>query len=413
MSVVAQSPFTAGTKRLFDDDENDAPRGGEGGGGGGSGGGAAAADPSALGADGALLDGRCKRVRFAAGSSPARAAAAAAAQHHHAAASTAATVHPATFAALCALFPGMDDRVVSGVLAECGSDVDAAIRRLTQLRLEANGGQAGGDGGSSGVGAGGSDAGGSAGAAAAVSAPASEAGGEAAAAGAAAAGAKKPDHQPQTGEQWTEALVNEMAAARDLPDARGRASKLLAAFESFVSARRERVGGTAASTAPSTPTARHHLGGGGSSTPILQTPGGTARSADDLVRENAILKRAVQVQHARLQQVMQEGGGAGGGSGSGSGGGGAVAALHHQNQQQQVENEALRRALGECQQRVRALETTNYALALHLQRAAFGGGGDGGPGGDGGGGGGDGGGNGGGGGYYDHPFQPPPPPDVF
>ena len=28
MSVVAQSPFTAGTKRLFDD-ENDAPRGGE------------------------------------------------------------------------------------------------------------------------------------------------------------------------------------------------------------------------------------------------------------------------------------------------------------------------------------------------------------------------------------------------
>jgi hypothetical protein len=413
MSVVAQSPFTAGTKRLFDD-ENDAPRGGEG---GGSGGGAAAAEGAAAptpGDGGALgLDGRFKRVRFAAGSSPARAAAQAAAQAAGGAPQTTTAphtnVHPATFAALCALFPGMDDRVVSGVLAECGSDVDAAIRRLTQLRLEANGGggaAAGGDGGSSG--AGGSDAGGSAGAATGpVSAPVSEAGGEAAAAG----------KKPQTGEQWTEALVSEMAAARDLPDARGRASKLLAAFESFVSARREqqqRAG--AGSTAPSTPTARHHPNGGGSSTPILQTPGGTARSADDLVRENAILKRAVQVQHARLQQVqmMQEGGGGGhGGGGQGGGGGGGSGASAAAMHQQQAENEALRRALGECQQRVRALETTNYALALHLQRAAFGGGGGEGGGPGGGGDGGDGGGGGGGGGYFDHPFQPPPPPDVF
>jgi hypothetical protein len=404
MSVVAQSPFNAGTKRALFDDENDAPRSGEGGDAA-----AGAAGAAGAGAD-SPLDGRCKRVRFAAGSSPARAAAATQT-------TTTTSIHPATFAALCALFPGMDDRVVSGVLAECGSDVDAAIRRLTQLRLGAE--SNGGDGGSSrGAGGGGSDAGGGGSVgAAAPSVPASEAGGAGGEAAAAADGTDTTkEKQPQTAEQWTDALVGEMSAARDMPDARGRASKLLAAFEAFVSARREQQqrAAAAASTAPSTPTGTTHGGGGrvgGSSTPVLQTPGGTLRSADDLVRENAILKRAVQVQHARLQQVMAEGGGGGSGSGSGSGGGGAGAAAAMQ--QQAAENEALRRALGECQQRVRALETTNYALALHLQRAAFGGNGDGGMGGGGGPGGGGNGDGGDGGGYFQHPFQPPPPPDVF
>jgi hypothetical protein len=126
--------------------------------------------------------------------------------------------------------PGLSAlQVVEKVLAECGQDIDAAIRRLNQLKLsteQANGGQqvathAG---------------------AAAAAAPdnlqqqqqqQAHAQQEAAAAAAAAAASSVP----QTADQWVDALVQEMATAKDVPDARNRAGKLLQAFEQFVTAR--------------------------------------------------------------------------------------------------------------------------------------------------------------------------------
>lgn len=149
------------------------------------------------------------------------------------------------------------------VLAECGNDIDAAIRRLTTLKLGGSDAATTADGDLDNADTAPQPQGGSMHDAAApdgaqpvqplVSAPAAAAavtvhaapeqhqpavvaatteaaGAAAVAAGAAASGL-------QTAEQWVDALVSEMAAAKDLGDARDRAAKLLQAFEAFVSAR--------------------------------------------------------------------------------------------------------------------------------------------------------------------------------
>jgi hypothetical protein len=123
---------------------------------------------------------------------------------------------------------------VSNVLAECGQDIDAAIRRLTQLRIDTAQQQqqqpqqqqaAVNDQAAAGPAP-----------AATASAPAvsSKPAGEAGAGPSTSAAAPQG---PQTAEEWVEALVQEMSAAKDLPDARLRGSKLLHAFEQFTSAR--------------------------------------------------------------------------------------------------------------------------------------------------------------------------------
>jgi hypothetical protein len=203
-------------------------------------------------------------------------------------------------------------QTVEGVLAECGQDIDAAIRRLTQLKLSTE--QAG-----AGQSAAADDA--AAAAAAAASANGSDqqqqdqqqdrqqaaaAPAEAASTAAVAAAAAAPDPSvPQTAEQWVDALVQEMAAAKDFADARSRAAKLLQAFEAFVSARSKDQG-----------------------------------RLDEAARENAILKRAVQIQNAKLQELA----------------GGA----------KEQELAALKGLLGQYQER------SNYSLALHLQKATDG-----------------------------------------
>lgn len=104
-------------------------------------------------------------------------------------------------------------QVVENVLAECGQDIDAAIRRLNQLKLS------------------------------------TEQGGQQAPAQPDTAAVPENPQQahvqqaaavpsgPQTAEQWVDALVQEMAAAKDMEGARSRAGKLLQAFEQFVTAR--------------------------------------------------------------------------------------------------------------------------------------------------------------------------------
>lgn len=112
---------------------------------------------------------------------------------------------------------------MENVLAECGQDIDAAIRRLTDLKLSAEQGAAGEQ-----QAAAQQDTG-------AVADGRQQVQAQQTAAAAAAAAASQP--VPQTAEQWVDALVQEMAAAKDMGDARSRAGKLLQAFEQFVTAR--------------------------------------------------------------------------------------------------------------------------------------------------------------------------------
>lgn len=46
-------------------------------------------------------------------------------------------VTPSVIAGLRSLYPSMNEQTISAVLSECGSDIDAAIRKLSQLQLEA------------------------------------------------------------------------------------------------------------------------------------------------------------------------------------------------------------------------------------------------------------------------------------
>jgi hypothetical protein len=75
-----------------------------------------------------------------------------------------------------------------------------------------------------------------------------------------------------------------MAASTDLNDARGRAARLLSAFETAV---RSSSGAGGASGG----------GGGGGD------DGGARAALDGALRENAILKRAVAIQNARAQEA--------------------------------------------------------------------------------------------------------------
>jgi len=258
-------------------------------------------------------------------------------------------------------------QTLSSVLAECGSDIDAAIRRLNELRLAANSEQAGAANGVP-VPAGPAVAGGvraartmpaSPGAAAVLgsrccaNAPplpppptrtnntrpprvhASPAGPANGAAGAPAPQQQQQQQQPpaaperagpQTAEQWTDALVAEMAAAKDVPDAKARAAKALTAFEQFVTAHivaaRERE-------------AKDAAGG---------DRAGASSRLGEVQRENAILKRAVQIQNARIQELSSR----------------------------EAEVAALKQAVGQYQERLKQMELSNYSLALHLSKATGG-----------------------------------------
>lgn len=80
---------------------------------------------------------------------------------------------------------------------------------------------------------------------------------------------------PQSAEEWIDALVTEMSAAADVPDARQRAARVLQAFESST---RSRVAEE-------------------SSKEIANL----RRELSDQLRDNGILKRAVTIQNQRIQ----------------------------------------------------------------------------------------------------------------
>lgn len=79
---------------------------------------------------------------------------------------------------------------------------------------------------------------------------------------------------PQTPADWVEALVQQMAGAKDVDDARERASRVLQAFEQAVLRQSAR-------SQPDMAALRNHL--------------------NELSRDNHILKRAVAIQNTRMQ----------------------------------------------------------------------------------------------------------------
>lgn len=124
----------------------------------------------------------------------------------------------AAFTSLRALFPDMDDKTVSSVLVECGNDIDAAIKRLTGLRLSTE----------------------DATVAAATAAASTEDSHGPASSSQQAAPVQTPQQQQagiatlQTGEQWVEYMIAEMSAALGMEDAKQRAAAVLQNFERFM-----------------------------------------------------------------------------------------------------------------------------------------------------------------------------------
>ncbi|EFJ41765.1 hypothetical protein VOLCADRAFT_83946 [Volvox carteri f. nagariensis] len=282
-----------------------------------------------------------------------------------------------TLSALLALFPGMDERIVSSVLSECGNNIDAAIRRLGELHLsttEDGSADSAGRASASAAPAGlhrtagessspfpgtPSTLGSATGAAAAPATAAGTAalGGASAAAADAAAGASGSSGGPTTAEQWVDLLVSEMSAATDMSDARQRAAGFLSQFEAFVARfvrqqqqqqqqQPQQQQFQQQQQAAGCPTEEslcvQAVGGSGGEPAAAAAAAATlAARAAKLAEENAVLKKAVQIQHRQLQErAVQDG-----------------------------EVAQLKALLAQYQEQVRTLQVSNYSLTLHLQKA--------------------------------------------
>lgn len=204
----------------------------------------------------------------------------------------------------------MSEETVSTVLQECGNNIDAAIRRLGELRLTVEDGSPPAEQTQQGP-----------------ATPQANAATGPDVQTANAGGLEQPAPGPTTAEQWVELLVAEMSAATDLPNAKQRAAGFLRQFEDFV-ARFVKQQQAAAG------------GSGGSGSPAAGDPSLAARAAK-LAEENAVLKKAVQIQHRQLQER---------------------AGLEAETQQ-------LKALLAQYQEQVRTLQVSNYSLSLHLQKA--------------------------------------------
>lgn len=276
MSVAAQSPFPAhGSKRRF---ESDSPK----------------SSPSACGGG--------KRLRQLSGSPSLGSDS-----------SQAYAVRPGLVGTLQSLFPGMDEKTVAGVLDECGNDIDAAIRRLGQLKLSSRASEAGSDSAQDQA------------VRKAVAATAPEALLQQPPAAEPAASAKPASQpgQPQTQEEWVDALIQHMSAAKDMDSARQRGRDFLTAFERAI-------------TEHSRPS-QHEL---------TAEPAALKVQVQELLRDNGILKRAVQIQAARMQDSSAK----------------------------DLELVRLRQQLTAFQERVHSLEMSNYSLSMHLRQAVDAGG---------------------------------------
>ncbi|XP_044486781.1 uncharacterized protein LOC123211881 isoform X2 [Mangifera indica] len=117
------------------------------------------------------------------------------------------------------------------------------------------------------------------------------------------------------GSKWVDLFVHEMMNSTDLDDARGRAARILEAFESSITANSK--------------TLKEH------------EHASLKEHMKSLLNDNQILKRAVAIQHER----------------------------HLEQQERDKEVQHLKLVISQYQEQVQTLEMSNYALKVHLQRA--------------------------------------------
>lgn len=203
----------------------------------------------------------------------------------------------ALFDQLRALFPDMDSQLFEKALEESGNDLDAAIRSLHELRLGYSDGKSvtKADG-------------------------ATENGMKPT--NAPAAHSEDPSAEnnfPADGAEWVVCFVREMMTATSIDDARARATRLLESLEKCIS-----------SHASAEAAQNFH-----EENIMLK------QQIEVLLRDNAILKRAVAIQHERQKECDER------------------------NQEVQQ----LKQLIAQGKEQLRTLEINNYALRMHLQQA--------------------------------------------
>lgn len=190
-------------------------------------------------------------------------------------------------------FPHLEIKVLVSALEECGSDLDAAMNSLHSTEEKpteelAAGGEQGGF---------------------AYKENPVVAGGNLAAS----------DNLPRSGDDWVELLVREMTQSSSKDDAKARAARVLEALEKAISAHAHEEAGKT----------------------FQEENMGLRQQLEALIKDNAVLKRAVAIQHER-QKVFDD-----------------------VNQQL----EFLKQLIPQYQEKLRTLEVNNYALRMHLQQA--------------------------------------------
>lgn len=187
------------------------------------------------------------------------------------------------------LFPDIDSQLLEKALEECGNDLDAAIKRLHDLHLSQAEGK---------------------------SVTASEANGEM---NDGIENTASVLNFPADGTEWVELFVREMMSATSTDDAKARATRVLESLEKSISA------GASAEAAQN-----------------FQKENMMLKEQIELIfRDNAILKRAVAIQHERQKE------------------------LNDKNQ----EVLQLKQVIVQYQEQLRTLEVNNYSLKMHLQQA--------------------------------------------
>ncbi|XP_051152486.1 uncharacterized protein LOC127266318 [Andrographis paniculata] len=234
-----------------------------------------------------------KRIRCSSSSSPGRTfsppRAAAAASNY--------SVPNSAIDHLIALFPDMDRQFLEKALEETGDDLDSAIKRLSDLCLSAAGSTSDlthkidpqftakvSNGGT--------------------------------------ASAEEPPKQsnvPANGAEWVDLLVGEVLSSSNVEDAKARLSRALEVLEKSI---RENATAEAANGFRK----EHSM---------------LKQQLEALLQENAILKRAVSIQHERQKEFDEMG-----------------QELHQ-----------LKQLVSQYQEQLRTLEVNNYALAMHLKQA--------------------------------------------
>ncbi|XP_050213825.1 uncharacterized protein LOC126665155 [Mercurialis annua] len=203
---------------------------------------------------------------------------------------------------LVALFPDMDKQTIERALEECGDDLDSAIRSLNELRLGSSTDNnnvdpnvvATSDFQSQGL------------TLTNLEVPATD-------------DTSASSQLPMDGAEWVELFVREMTSSSNMDDARARASRALEALEKSICAR---AGAEAAKS-------------------FQQENMMLKEQLQALVQENAILKRAVAIQHERQKEFV--------------------------DRSQELQH--LKQLVSQYQDQLRALEVNNYALTMHLKQA--------------------------------------------